>query len=501
MSKIENLKKSIQTILDQLPKYFVKFDSAERELIADFLAVIDHFEEADNKRASLTNYFNDYLEKVMKTRKYLTTPFLWYTVTVSKNAITNLSISRFHALEFYKFLLYQLRDLHQLINKGTKLSSYKYEQLQIECVKADFTLTSDEFEILKTTYSAIESDKSDSLDSRYIKKKIRENMSILDKYKRESELLRFYTLVGGKWLFQFNSSSFGLNRVFFHIHLSKNIAMKQIIDFSDSNNNVLGLSDVYQVINSENEYLGTLLVPTRDIDKLHGYFKQCEDKNYMKIKQFKTINHMSRSTSFTLYKPDTGWQELPKKKRKDIVQNLQTSETEEIYSDDAINPSQWSFTEYPYPLEIIKFYCKSPDRFTYSQLPLDKIGGEKGKQFSVAEIGILRYLIKKKALEVGFTPWRLIYNYSMNEFCIKLPKIPLKKLTHLLNIIPYGETYFSTHHIYIWTRLPVELIKMIKNDLKWAILPISRIHPLSHLDFSWFDNTRLEWISPKVLQM
>ena len=89
----------------------------------------------------------------------------------------------------------------------------------------------------------------------------------------------------------------------------------------------------------------------------------------------------------------------------------------------------------------------------------------------------------------------------MNEYCIKLPKIPSKKNALFLNIIPFGETYFSNKNIYIWTRLTVDLISIIKNDLKWTMVPVSRIHPISELDFSWFDNTRLEWISPKVLQM
>ncbi|MHA1513549.1 MAG: hypothetical protein ACTSRJ_05740 [Candidatus Hodarchaeales archaeon] len=501
MSNIENLKKSIRTILDQLPKYYSKFDVSEHELITEFLAVIMHFEEADNKRTALTKHFSCYSEIVIKSIEYQTTPFLWYTESLSDNAITNLSISRFHAIEFYKFLLYQLRKLHKLIMKGTKLSSYKYEQLQAECEKADFILTSEEFEILKTTYSSIEDNKTESLSSKYIKKKINENMAIASKYKRESEVTRFYTLVGGKWGFQFNSPSFGLRRVFFHIQLSKNFDLKQVIDFNNLENTVLGLSDVDQVLNSKKEYLGTLLVPNRDIKILNDYFEHFEDKKYMRIKEFTTINHVSRSTAFSLYKPDNGWQKLPSKRRKAIIQKFKTNEEEERhYYDSAKIPSQWSFTEYPYPLDIIKFYCKAPDKFSYSQLPFDRIMG-KEKQFSIAEIGILRYLITKKALDVGFTPWRLIYNFSVNEYCIKLPKIPLKKLAHFLNIIPFGETYFSDHHTYIWTRLPVELISMIKNDLKWTILPISRINPLSDLDFSWFDNARLEWISPKVLQM
>ena len=501
MSKIENLKKSIQTILDQFPKFELKFELFERELINEFLAVINQYGEADNKRTTLTKHFNNYSDKVMKTSEYLTTPFLWYTVTLSENAITHLSISRFHAQEFYKFLLYQLRELYQLMKKGIKLSSNKYERLQAKCLKADFTLASDEFEMLKTTYSTIKSDKAESLNSKYIKRKIIENTAISRKHKRASEISRFYTLVGGKWWFKFRSSCFGLNRVFFHIQLAKNIELKQIIDFYDPDNTVLGLSDVHQVVNSENEFIGNFLIPNRDTNSLHEYLKQCEQQNNMKIKEFALINQINRSTGFTSYQPDIGWQNLPVKKRKSIIQKLQTNESEERHNGHPINNSHWSFAEYPYPLDIIKLYCKSPDHFSYSQLPFDKSKREIENQFSIAEIGILRYLITKKALEVGFLPLRLNYNYSVNDFFIKIPKIPFKKLVHFLNIIPYAETYFSDYNTNIWTRLPVELISMVKNDLKWTILPVVKTHPLPDLMISWFDSTRLKWISPKVLQM
>ena len=480
-------------------------------MIKEFLALINKYREADNNRTMLTKHFNSYSEEVMKTSEYLVTPFLWYTVSVSENAITNLSISRFHALEFYKFLLYQLRELHQLIKKGTKLSSHKYDHLQAKCEKSDFTLTSDEFEMLKTTYSAIEGDKSESLGSRYIKKKIKENMTISSKHKRESEVSRFYTLIGGKWWFQFKSSSFGLTRVFFHIQLTKQIGLKQIIDFNDSENSVLSLSNVYRVLNTNSEYIGTLLVPNRDIGNLHDYFKQCEHNNDVKIKEFSIITQKRRSTAFTLYRPDKGWQELPVNKRKSLHQTLYTNEDDMRLSNDQKNnmiqitdpviSKHWSFTEYPYPLEIIKLYCKSPDQFTYTQLPFDKILEKKEKRFSLAEIGILRYLINKKALEIGFTPWRLIYNHSVKDYCIKLPNIPLKRLVHFLNIIPYGETYFSDQQTYIWTRLSTELISWIKNDLEWTIIPVLRTHPISDLDFRWFESTGLHWIRPKVLQI
>jgi hypothetical protein len=504
LSNIENLKRSIQTILDLLPNYLLRFELYEREMITDFLAVINNFEEADNNRLSLINQFDRYSEKVRKTTEYHTTPFLWFTVILTEQAICNLSISRFHALEFYKFLLYQLRDLHKLIKKEIKLSSYEYEELQIKCGKADFKLTSDELEMLKTTFSAIESGKSESLRSKYIKRKIITNIAISSKYKRESEISRFYTLIDGKWWFQYTSSCFGLDRVFFHIHLESNIEINQIIDFNDSNNTVLGQSDVYQLLNSKDEYMGAFLIPDRDIERLHDYLRQCEQKNYLKIKEFAIVTQKRRNTTLTLYKPDSGWQILPKKEQKDIIQQFQLQKVEEKEIDYPRVPPQWSFTEYPYPLDIIKLYCKSPDQFSYSRLPFDKIKGEKGKnsqQLSIAEIGILKYLINKKALEVGFTPWRLVYNYSVSEYFIKLPKISIEKLAPFLKVFPYRETYFLERNIYIRTLLPVEIVSLIKNDLKWTIHQVSRTHPIPDMNFSWFDNTRLEWISPKVLQM
>ena len=312
--------------------------------------------------------------------------------------------------------------------KGTKLSQYKYDQLQAKCEKADFKLTPDEFEILKTTNSSIEDDKTQALSSKYIKRKIVENVAISSNYKRGAEILRFYTLVGGKWWFLFRSSCFGLNRVFFHIHLENDIELKEIIDFNDPDNTVLGVSDVDQIVNSKNEYIGTLLVPTRDIENLQNYLRHCEQKSYIDLKEFAIIQERKRGTSFTLYKPDRGWQILPAKQRKKLIRNNQMKITEEGVADNPKIKLQWSFTEYPYPLDIIKLYCNSPNQFSYSALPFDRIKGETEQGFSIKEIGILNYLIQKKALEVGFTPWRLIHNHSVNTYCIKVPKIPLTKL-------------------------------------------------------------------------
>ncbi len=505
MSKLDNLKRSIKTICQQFPKFILNFDLAERELINEFLTVIGHFEEADNKRETLSKRFDEYSGRVTKNDLYLRTPFLWLTVCIAENTVYHLSISRFYATEFYKFLLYQLRNLYPLIKRGVQLSAFDYEQLQIKCDEPNFILSSDEIEVLKTTYTSLEKSGLDSLGSKAIKDEINRNMLIPRKYKTHSELLRFYTLVGGKWWLQFHPAAIGLSRVFFHIHLSKNIELNQIIDFTDPDNMVLGLSNVHQVGTSKTEYIGTLLIPTRDIDNLYTYFKLCEYKNNLKIKKFDLLDKIQRSSAFTLYKPNLGWQKLPTKERHAIARIFHSDSVVEALNHDLYfqNPpltsNQWSFTQHPLPEEIIELICRISFQFSFSHLLYDDIFKEKDKHHSLRDIEQLRKLHDKKVLEIGFTPWRLIYNHSVKRYCIKLPNVTLEKLKYLLNILPYAETYFSQDQIYIWTRLRDEDVAWMKNQFKGILVPVVRVHSISTLDFEWFDRENLQWISPKIL--
>jgi hypothetical protein len=479
----------------------------ERKLINEFLTLITHFEEADNQRTNLSQRFNDYSDKASMNNLYLETPFLWLTVLISVNAVYHLTISRFYATEFYKFLLSQLRNLYPLIKRGVHLSALDYEQLQTKCNTYDFKLSPDEFELLKTTYLSIDESGLESFRSKKIKTEILRNLVISRKYKSNSEITRFYTLVGGKWWFQFRSSAFGLSRVFFHLHLEKEIALEQIIDFNDSQNTVLGLSDIHQVENTNSEFIGTLFIPTRDLDSLHTLFMKSEKKKYLKKLGYSHIRQKRRSAAFNSYKPNVGWRKLLKNERQAITSNLEITTNEKginkdfIYISTPLNPLQWSFTQHPHPLDIIRLYCDIPSQFSYSQLIFDNVLDLNKKKISLKMIALLKDLYERKVLEVGFIPWRLIYNYSLNRYCIILPRIPLKKLLHFLTILPYAETYFSDHQIYIWTRIPVGIVSWIKNDLKWTILPVERIHPIKNLDFNWFDQKKLDWKKPNVLKI
>jgi hypothetical protein len=506
MSKFENLKRSIKTICQQFPKFTENFDLADRELIYEFLGIVDHFEDADNKRGSLSKRFSDYSSNVSETQLYLETPFLWLTVCIAENAVYHLSISRFYAKDFYKFLLHQLRSLFPLIKNGLQLSALEYEELQIKCDEPNFILSSDEMELLRTTYTSLSEAGFDSLSSKHIKRTILRNMHIPRKYKTNSEIKRFFTLVGGKWWFLFRPSAFGLSRIFIHIHLAKDIILKEFIDFTDVENTVLGLSNVHKVRNSKSEYIGTLLIPTRDINLLYKYIKQWEDNNNLKLQEFEIIEQLRRSTAFSLYKPNIGWQDLPAKERQTILRHISLDEAEEtlennlLFINKPLIPLNWSFTDHPQPVEIIRLFCKIPDQFSFSRLPFDNIIQEKDKYISLGEIEQLKYLYNKKVLEVGFTPWRLIYNYSVNRYCIRIPKITFKKIIHFLKILPYAEIYFSRHQIYLWTRLRNKEVDWIRNRFRWTIFPVVRAHPISDLDFDWFEKDCLQWTRSKILQ-
>ncbi|MHA1979325.1 MAG: hypothetical protein ACW98I_20660 [Candidatus Hodarchaeales archaeon] len=505
MSKLENLKKSIRTICQQFPQFLVKFDLAEQELINEFLMVVSNFEEADNNRGGLSKRFQDYSESMLKTQGYLELPFLWLTVCIAENAVYHLSISRFYALEFYKFLLYQLRSIFSLIKRGFSLSSVDFERLQVKCEEPEFVLSSDEMEILKTTYSLLDVAAIDSLNSKTIKEENIKNLILPRKFKTQSELLRFYTLVGGQWWFQFHPSAFGLSRVLVHLHLSKNIELKQIIDFTDPENTVLGLSNIHQVRNSESEYIGTLLIPTGDIDILHTHFRKFEEQAQLKVIEFTIIDQIKRSSAFSLYKPDLGWQKLPSNDRETIIRNLKLIDRQEKrknQEDDASSSNfpVWSFNQDDQPSEIIKMYCMIPDQYSFNKLPYDFLLKSKNRYFTLEDLEFVKKVYTEDVLNVGFTPWRLIYNYSVRRFCIKTPKIDPEKVIPLLDFLPYAEIYQSRQEMYIWTRLRDDLVSWITNKLKWTILPVVRINPIPDLNFEWFDTRRMQWFTPKVLR-
>ncbi len=509
----ESFKRFIKTIIEQLPAHIEEYPPADQYLLMEFLSVLQHYEEADYQRTKLSQRLIEYNERVIGTKKYLNTAFLWFIESYFSTANILLNVSTFHANSFYEYLTKYLRGssttpgVYGLVRESIPLTDLAWEQLQYSCDKLLVPLTNVQLRILKTIFSFITEDGVYALDPRKLKAVIVKNVVFPKKNKPSEELTRFFTLMDGRWFFLFFSPAFGLNRLVFQFQLQESTSLEDVIDFRNPANTVLTVSDVYSFRKVPNNYIAILLVPTEDIDRLESYLQNCERQGYIILRELSKITTVRKCISLNHYQENIGWIELSPTKLRRLTQLLQSKNPKKRQREKNsffITPEfnlQWYYSQHQLPKEIIKLYCKNPPEYSYSNLPLRLIDNQDSNRLSRTEVGLLKQLhYNHQVVQIGFVPWRLVYDFSLDLHCIILHKIPFFQLERFLNLIPFSEIYSGEKSIYIWARLTPKLVKWIKNDLKWTVISIIRKQYPLNLDFKWFNVSRLKWKIPNLLK-
>lgn len=496
----ESFKRIIKTIIEQVSAYIGQYPPHDQLLLTEFFSILQYYEEADYQRRRLSHRLEEYNKRIEGTDKYLQTAFLWFVYTYFSNANLLLNISKFHAILFYEYLAKHLRGsngtlgVYRLIREKTPLESLAWEQLQYESNKLLIPLTEDELQILNTVYSLIAETGVYILDPHKLRAAIVKRVSFPKKLKPTTELNRLFTRMDGRWYIRFVSPAFGLTRVFFQMELNESITLEDIIDFQNPDNMVLCVSDVYRARDAPNTYIGLLLAPTNNINSLENYFKNCEHQRDLTLKEFNKITVRSIHFSLTQYQANVGWIEPNSTEMGRVTQFL----TREDFAN-FISPklSHWDFLQHPLPTKIIEFYCDiSPQNYIYSTLPLTN---QAPSSLTRDEIGLLKQICYNQAAEIAFIPWRLVYDFSLDLYCIVISKIAHPQLDRFQNLFPFSEIYFGENSIYFLTRMPRNLVNWIENELNWPVVPIIRKYTPSNLEFNWFDSNKLRWKTPSIL--
>ena len=506
----ESLKKYIKTILDQLPQYIEAYPPEEQELLKNFLSIVAYYEEADFQRKKLSQRFEEYNERVIKTNQYLNTAFLWFTESYLSTANLLLNISKFHATSFYEYLTKYLRGnpdnpgLFQLVRNKCPLPDLAWEKLQYSSNKLLYPLSNDQFEILIAMYSSITKTGVHALDSRKLKTFILEQVEFPKKVKPSIELNRFFKLIDGRWFLHFYSPAFGLDLLYIQFQLQSPSSLEDIIDFQNKKNTVLTQSYIYRARNSSKTYIGRLLVPTLQVNQLENYFHHYEKEGYLTLKEFSRIRTTRVSTSLTHYKVDFGWTEPSVTKIRQLTALLKSKHPTNKQNEDStlsLTSSfnrNWIYNQHPLPAKIIELYCKIPDEYSYSDLPLNT-GNQHRTALSRDEIGLLKQFSSNEVVSIGFVPWRLVYEYSLDLYWINLPTIPDLLLKRFLCLVPYSDIYYTENLISLLTRLTPKVAHWIKTDLNWRVIPVTLVHYPQNLDFNWFDVEKLKGKTPLLL--
>ncbi|MFX1537742.1 MAG: hypothetical protein ACFFDI_26390, partial [Promethearchaeota archaeon] len=340
------------------------------------------------------------------------------------------------------------------------------------------------------------------LDPRKLKYVIIDQVDFPKKIKINEELNRFFSLIDGLWRYVFYLPAFGLNLAFFHIQLRNSTPLEEIIDLQNPRNTVMRSSDIYLARTLPNNYIGLLRIPFQDFGKLKIYFQECEHQGKLILKKLEKVITRSFSGSLTYYRANIGWFDPNPTKIRRLTQLLQAQypkKKEKIDSSFFTPPeinSLWNFKQHPLPSEIIKFFCDiSPHNYSYSNLPL-----QQDTSLTRDEVGLLKQLYYNRVVQINFVSMRLLNEFSIDLYCVSLPKIPPFLLKHFLELIPYCDFYFTEKSINIWARLTLKLVQWIEKDLNWSVIPIRRIIYPQKPGFNHFDQVKLQWMTPDVLQ-
>ena len=508
VTKAEMHKKMIKTVLDKLPSYIENYSPQKQVLLNEFLNLANDFEKAEKKRTELINNYEEYTKGLLGTKKYFQIPFLWFTVSYFAQARLTLNWTNFQAVSFYEYLAKFLRrspkhqGVFELLRNQTPLDDGKWEELQYACTKMLKPLTKEQMKIIKGEIAIIKNEGLYSLDLRVMKKKLANIFQTRTRI--DNVLTAFFTNLRSQWYINYHSSAFGIERIFFHIEETKS-KIDEIIDFNNPENTILCLSDIFVSRDNNNEYLGMIFVPTQDIKSFFTYMKKQEQKRNFKINELVQVKTSYRGLSLERYKEEKGWSTIGKADRqrlsKELKKNNGERKTEEsplTYISSQLNQN-WKFNKHQLPIELIKLYCDVNPIYEYSELPLGTVNKKRKNTISRKNVGLLNQLTYNNVVTIDWIPWRLVFEFSLDYYWIKIPKKYLNAINKVIKIVPIITVYIAEENIYLWLHATPLIANWMKNELEWQIYPISRyFYPHNPL-FNWFEQEELRWRTPKVI--
>ena len=485
MVKVREINQNfIQTALNQFPSYIKQYSPKDKVLLINFTSILNLYKDACNNRKHLSYKITEYINKNLGTDQYLKTPFLWFSVDYFQNANLLLEISKFHADNFYEFLARHIRSksniygLFYLLKQNTPLTDLQWELLQYECNKIPYPLTNTQLEMIIALNNCIQEEGIHILDQRKLIESIKERVNTSSILHLSPELKRFFKLIEGQWYLRFHSPAFGFDRIFFHIQIQNGIELNRMFQSLDQNAIRLNSSDFYKIRTNPETFIGIILVTSQSLNTFRKHLRGMEEDSKILIKNIAKIRYIRRSISTDLYDLEKGWVTLNKAALRRLKESILGDTLTEISSKMFLSPIpnlNWKYVNHPLSRQLEKLYSNIPDVFTYENLPLSSSSSGQESILTRNEIGLLKLLYSNKVVHVGFIPYRLIYEFSIDEYWLQLPELSENQLKKLLSVIPYCEIYNIEKSILIWTRLMGYQVDWIRNELKWDVLPILRV--------------------------
>ncbi|MFX1514740.1 MAG: hypothetical protein ACFFC6_00380 [Promethearchaeota archaeon] len=504
-------KKFMKTILSQTPVYIAKYPPSDQKILNEFLSILQNYiVDTQESRNQLFERFESFPAKYHESEQFLNLPFLWFVDSYFSNAAKLLSVASFHADDFYEYLVKQLRGypdtegVFQLLRKGIPLTDLKWEDLQYACNKLSVPLKSEELHTLETIHRMSLEAGTNALDQRYIKTTV---FNTVKSPTVNKKLENFFLRLDSRWFLRFNVPAFDLKLFFFQFKLTNSTSLKEIIDFHDSTNTTLCNSSIYWNRDTPNMYCGILVVPVKSADVFFQYLQSCHNQDKVELIELTKIKTTRISVSLILYQATKGWRTPTPTDWSRLIPMLRTKSPRKIRTNLSslyLSPPFDKETIEEYDLtRAVQLLCKLPREFSFKEL----VSGSNKDQIKInltkIEFKLLKEMYQRNIVQIGFLSRGLVYEFSLDNYWIKVPKIPLDQLSRLLAWIPFCRLYFSENNIFIWSYLTREFAHWLRTDLEdleWTVIPIIENHRPQNFNFDWYDSDIQQWKTPHILK-
>jgi hypothetical protein len=501
-------KKFMKTMLSQIPSYITKYPPSDQKILNEFLSILQNYVvDTQETRSQLFDRLEGFQTKYHNTEKYLNLPFLWFVESYFSNAAKLLSVSGFHADDFYEYLVKQLRGysdtegVFQLLHKAIPLNDLKWEQLQYACNRLSVPLKSEELHALETIHVMSMETGLNALDQRQIKTNIFNWVKSPSLNKKLEDL---FLRLDSKWFLRFYAPAFGLELLFFQFQLNSSTSLQDIIDFHNSANTTLCNSSVYWIRGFQNMYCGILVIPTKSVNSLQSFLQKCHSQAKLVLHELTKIKTSRISISLRLYQATKGWRTPTQTDWCRLVPMLKTKNPRKmrtkLTSYYLTHPFNEQSADRQDLTDLVNLFCKIPREFSFKELPLGSNNDQNQLKLSKAELTLLEEMYKRKIVQIGFLSNGLIYEFSLDTYWIKAPKMPLDQLSRLLAWIPFCRLYFTENNIFIWSYLTSEFAQWLSADLGWTVMQIIENHNPQSFKIDWYTDQKQQWNTPFVLR-
>lgn len=504
----ESWKRFIEIVLSKVPTFIKQYPPNSQTMLNDFFDTIKHHEKAAFDRKGLSNRFKTFSDKYYMNDDYIKTAFLWFAIEYLKNANRLLSIAEFHASDFYHYLATYFRGnkhvtgIFQLIKSGTPLYSLKWEELQYSCSKLQFSLSGDQVLFLNALYSLVSESELKLFEPRRLKYSIESEMKTSSLSRKLPNLL---TQLEDRWNYWLSYAAFGLSNVYVDFRLHKSVSLEDIIDLANPKNTTLTNSRLFQTRGSPDTYSDFLVIPSNIIDLLITHFSKNEQNGRITVNQLNTITNLRYSASLNLYQNERGWSELSNTELGRLAQKLKTQQprkgrTKSLPFFLTKKFEKWSYLEYQDPSKMIQFFCENYSNFAFSDLITDSDLNEQAFSLNKADSKILKHLYQNNVVQLFVIFSRLILGYSIDQYLIKIPIMPLSQLSRLLTYLPWAELYFTSNNILMITYLRKNFVEWVKEELHWPITNIIEFNIPTPPTTTWYNHEKNQWLVPEFIR-